>query len=86
MQHFADINEVNEYVREYLRWSGMLNTLESFEVDAKSKQSQRLNQRGGISAAKMEDMPRLCQLLKPNNQKTLREINLEKDLKQQAKK
>jgi hypothetical protein len=33
-----DINEINEYVKEYLRYSNYTNTLECLEAEFKSKQ------------------------------------------------
>lgn len=32
-----DQNEINEYIKEYLRYSSFANTLECFEAEIKSK-------------------------------------------------
>lgn len=32
-----DTNEVNEYIKEYLRYSNLINSLECFEAEIKSR-------------------------------------------------
>jgi hypothetical protein len=42
MQSLPETTEINEYIKEYLRHSGMMNTLECFEAEIKTKQVRNL--------------------------------------------
>ncbi|CAD8144528.1 unnamed protein product [Paramecium pentaurelia] len=84
---FPDINEINEYIKEYLRYSNYSNTLECFEAEIKSKQvSNKMLNKQQVIKQTGDDVPRIFQLLKSDNIKSKREINLEKDQKQFNKK
>ena len=37
MQSLPETTEINEYIKEYLRHSGMMNTLECLEAEIKTK-------------------------------------------------
>ncbi|CAD8056604.1 unnamed protein product [Paramecium sonneborni] len=78
-----DVNEINEYIKEYLRYSNYYNTFECFEAEIKSKQvtNKMLNKQQVIKQTG-DDMPRIFHLLKSDNIKSKREINLEKESKQ----
>lgn len=86
MQSLPEAQEINEYVKEYLRHSGFHNTLECFEAEIKTKQvsTKMLNKQQQLK--QQDDLPRLYILLKSDNLKTKREINLEKEMKQFNKK
>ncbi len=38
MQNLPEAAEVNEYIKEYLRYAGLLSSLECFEAEVKTKQ------------------------------------------------
>ncbi|CAD8172837.1 unnamed protein product [Paramecium pentaurelia] len=77
-----DSNEINEYIKEYLKYSGYSNTLECFEAEIKSKQvSSKMSNKQQQQKQLNDDIPRIFQLLKTDNIKTKREINLEKEQK-----
>ncbi|KAM3135807.1 hypothetical protein pb186bvf_012060 [Paramecium bursaria] len=80
-------SEINEYIKEYLRHSNFVNTLECFEAEIKSKQvsTKMLNKFNQVKKND-EDLPRIYLLLKNDTLKTKREINLEKEQKQFNKK
>lgn len=77
--------EINEYIKEYLRHYNLQSTVESFEAELRSKHvSSKMSSKS--NAQKLEDQPRLCQLLKSDNSKLKRDLNADKELKQLNKK
>jgi len=64
MASIESLNEINEYVREYLRYHNMSSTLESFEQEIKSKQMPR-RLRNDPSLYSQSSEPRLHALFKP---------------------
>ena len=64
--NFPDSQEINEYIKEYLRFVGLHSTLDHFESECKSKPvSQKLLQK--VTNSKQEDLPRIYTLLKQDN-------------------
>ncbi|EGR27657.1 hypothetical protein IMG5_191980 [Ichthyophthirius multifiliis] len=87
MQNLPDCNEVNKYIKEYLQYLGLNNTLDCFEAELKSKQViNKVVKQQQQQSSRPEDLPRLYQLLKGDNKQSKRELNLEKDMKAQNKK
>jgi len=77
--------EINDYIKEYLRHYNFQNTIECFEAEIRTKQvSTKMNQK--LSSQKLEDQPRICQLLKGDSSKLKLNINADKELKQLNKK
>jgi hypothetical protein len=81
----VDQTEVNEYVREYLRYAGFSNTLEIFDSEIKTKAVSSKLARAN-AAQRNEEEPRIYSFFKPDQTKTRRELNLEKDHKDFQKK
>eukprot|EP01017_Pseudomicrothorax_dubius_P004052 TRINITY_DN1072_c0_g2_i4.p1 TRINITY_DN1072_c0_g2~~TRINITY_DN1072_c0_g2_i4.p1 ORF type:complete len:471 (-),score=150.25 TRINITY_DN1072_c0_g2_i4:91-1503(-) len=78
-----DNNEIHDYIREYLKHYGFLNTVEVFDAELKSKTVQnKLNAKSN----RQEEVPRLCGFFKPETTKSRRELNLEKEMKDHTKK
>jgi len=79
--------ELNEYIKEYLKYSGLNSTIECFEAElkAKSVQGKLVGQKVG-QTQKPEELPRLAILFKQDNFMTKRELNLEKEIKANNKK
>ena len=76
--------EINDYIREYLRHYNCQSTLECFEAEIRTKPiASKMNVK--TPAQKLDDQPRLCQLLKGNASK-VKNLNTERDLKQLNKK
>lgn len=77
--------EVNDYIREYLRHYNFQNTIECFEAELRTKQvSGKTTSK--LPSQKLEDQPRICQLLKGDTSKLKVNLNAEKELKQLNKK
>lgn len=83
--NYQTLEEINEYIKEYLRHHNMFGTLENFENEVKVKQlPARLKQAHTGTLPKEE--PKLHQLFKKNDKKTQNEINLEHEYKEINKK
>jgi hypothetical protein len=78
------LNEINDYMKEYLRHHKMFSTLEQFETEIKSKQIPATLRNDSNSLQKKE--PRMHALFKKDMPKSHNELNLEKDLKELTKK
>ena len=78
------INNINDYISEYLRHHNMFNALEAFENEVKTKQLPQRMKPGSPILQKEE--PRLHLLFKKDEKKTPRELNLEQDFKEINKK
>ena len=78
------VNQINEYIAEYLRHHNMFNTIEAFENEIKTKQLPQSMKPGGAIIQKEE--PKIHILFKPTENKTPRELNLEQDFKEINKK
>lgn len=76
--------EINDYIKEYLRHYNFQNTIECFEAELRTKQVSKMNSKA--STQKLEDQPRICQLLKGDSSKLKLNINADKELKQLNKK
>ena len=77
--------EINDYIKEYLRHYNFQNTIECFEAEIRTKQvSTKMNSK--LTNQKLEDQPRICQLLKGDSSKLKLNINADKELKQLNKK
>lgn len=63
MTSIETLNEINEYMREYLRYHNMISTLEAFEHDIKNKQMPRRLRNDGTGGNREE--PRIHLLFKP---------------------
>ena len=84
MSKLEDLNDINEYVKEYLRHHGMLQTAELMDQEIKSKQMpKRLRNDAKSNPA---DLPRLEQLFSKEGAKSKVELNLQKDFKDLNKK
>lgn len=81
-----DQNEINDYIREYLRFGGFANTLEVFDAEIKTKAVSSKVAAKPKEIHKPEDQPRIFAFFKPDQNKTRRELNLEKDFKEFQKK
>lgn len=57
------LNEINEYIRDYLRFHNMSSTLEHFDAEVKTKQMAKRLRSDPASSTKEE--PRLHLLFKP---------------------
>lgn len=58
------LNEMNEYVKEYLRYHNMISTVELFEQEVKTKQMPRRLRNDPILYSGQQE-PRLHFLFKP---------------------
>lgn len=84
MSKLEDLNEINEYIKEYLRHHGMLQTAELMDQEIKSKQMpKRLR---NDSKTTLGELPRLEQLFSKEGGKSKLELNLHKDFKDLSKK
>lgn len=74
--------EIYEYIKEYLKYNNLSNTLECFEAENKTKlvSSKVTNKKQNI-LVKKEELPRIYTLFKAEGNKTKREINMEKEMK-----
>lgn len=91
MATFASIekenSEINNYVKEYLKFNGFANTLECFEAEHKTKQVTNKLTNKNRPVGNKEDLPRIYSLFKSEGVgKSKNEINMEKDLKSFNKK
>ena len=77
MTSIQNVNEINDYIREYFRYHNMLNTLENFEDEIKNKQMPQFLKTNNRTLKK--DEPRFHHLFSAENPKTKRELNAEKD-------
>jgi hypothetical protein len=64
MSSIESLNEINEYVREYLRYHGMTATLENFDQEIKSKQMPK-RLRNDPSLYSQSSEPRLHAMFRP---------------------
>jgi len=78
------INDINEYISEYLRYHNMCGALEAFETEIKTKQLPQRMKPGGAVIQKEE--PRLHILFKKDEKRSPRELNLEQEFKEINKK
>ena len=78
--------EIVDYIKEYLRFNKLTNTLECFDAEFKTKQvSNKMKVQN--NQYKKEDLPRIYSFFGPNSSgKNKRELNLEKEIKLQNKK
>ena len=83
MASLEDLNELNQYVKEYLRHYGMLQTAELMEKEIKTKQMPK-RLRG--EDKKSSEPPRLERLFTKNDEISRKELDLQKDLKDLNKK
>lgn len=77
--------EANEYIKEYLRYHNMFNTLEAFEEEAKTRQIPS-KLRKGVATSLQKDEPKLHFLFKKEDKKSVNELNCEQELKEIGKK
>ncbi len=79
--------ELNEYIREYLKYNGFTNTLECLDVELRSKQvSNKLSSKnvlGNSNQQKSEDIPRLYSFVRGGSKK---DTTLDKEHKALTKK
>lgn len=85
--HSMDELEIQDYLKEFLKYHNFSNTLECFEAEIKTKQvsNKVMNKKQNIFNKK-EEMPRIYSLFKTDGNKTKREINMEKEMKNFNKK
>lgn len=80
--------ELNDYIREYLKYNGFSNTLDCFDAELRTKQvSNKLGSKnvlGNSNQQKSEDIPRLYSFIRSDKLK--KETVLEKDHKALTKK
>ena len=85
-----DNHEIYDYIKEFLKFNNFTNTFECLEAEIRTKQvSNKLSTKQGSNQHtinKLDDQPRLYQLIKGVDLKSKRETNLEKDLKNMNKK
>ena len=81
--------ELNEYIREYLKFNGFSNTLECLDAELRTKQvSNKLtskNPLGNSNHQKTDDLPRLYSFVRVDK-KGGKDPNLEKEHKSLQKK
>lgn len=78
------INQINDYVAEYLRHHNMFGALEAFENEVKTKQMPQRMKPGAAILQKEE--PKLHKLFSKTEKVTHKELNLEQDFKEISKK
>lgn len=79
------LQEINEYVKEYLRHHNMFTTLEAFEKEVKTKQiPQRMRAMANDNLPK--DEPKMHKLFSSTEKKSVKELNCEQDFKEINKK
>ena len=78
----SENQEIYEYIREFLKFNSLTNTLECLDAEIKTKQvSSKVLNKQMNPLMKKEDQPRLYSLLKSDGAKTKREITLEREFK-----
>lgn len=85
--HSMEELEIQDYFKEFLKYHHFSNTLECLEAEIKTKQvsNKVVNKKQNIFNKK-EEMPRIYSLFKTDGNKTKREINMEKEMKNFNKK
>jgi len=82
--------EINEYIKEYLKYNGFTNTLECFEAEIRTKQvSNKLTGKNVLTNSNKqgaEDAPRLYALFRGDGAKGKKDTALEKEYKALNKK
>ena len=82
----SENSEILEYIKEFLRYNNFSNTVECLEAEIKTKQfSGKLSTKQNAPSRK-EDLPRIYSLMKDDGNKSKRELNMEKDMKNFNKK
>jgi len=82
-----EVQEINDYFKEYLKYNNMTNTLECFEAEIKSKEvTNKMKDKQVPKSTKKEDLPRIYNFFLADGSKSKRELNLEKDIKTLNKK
>ena len=78
----VDNTQLNDYIKEYLRYNNFINTLECFEAEVRTKQvSKQLQVRPqDFQPRKNQDLPRFYAMLKGESVKVRREMDLENEL------
>ena len=81
----VDFNELNAYIKEFLKFNKYNSTLECLEAEERTKQVTAKSQRASINRVPtekdMESFPRLYRFFEGDSEKTAREVRLDKDMK-----